>query len=236
MSLPDNYLMMPGEPVVDRNWHEILTQFALRTSVSTFCPYGRSLFSFFFFKVGWVLFHHAQVSVRVWSVGRWGYVNTLKIYSISTLISRDIKLNTCLHELSCILFALVVLSPAKCNPITVCVEDDNDLRVDCLVDPKPNQINSYEFSWSTGTKESILNTNVSGSSVEGPFKGKSTVVELEPNGYRMTLSGFTDKLPHNTTYLCKLSGVVARVTVEKGREMTVWMVLGSEHESEWEKF
>lgn len=137
--------------------------------------------------------------------------------------------------LFCILFSLVVLIPAKCNLITVCIEDNNDLRVDCLVDPKPNQINSYEFSWSSGPKESILNTNVSGSSVEGQFKGKSTVVELDRNGYRMTLSGFTDKLPHNTTYLCKLSGVVASVTVEKGRQMTVWMVLGSEHESEWER-
>lgn len=102
-------------------------------------------------------------------------------------------------------------------------------------DPKPNQINSYEFSWSSGAKESVLNTNVSGSSEEGQFKGKSTVVELEPNIYRMTLSGFTDNLPYNTTYLCKLSGVVASVTVEKGRQMTVWIVLGGEHESEWER-
>lgn len=138
---------------------------------------------------------------------------------------------------SCILFALVLI-PAKCNvrsAITVCVEDDNDLRVDCLGDPKPNQINTYEFSWSSGAKESVLNTNVSGKSVESQYKGKSTVVELEPNGYRMTLSGFTDQLPPNTTYLCKLSGAVASVTVEKGRQMTVWMVLGREHESEWER-
>lgn len=126
--------------------------------------------------------------------------------------------------LSCILFAPVLLIPAKCDPISVCVEDDNDLRVDCLIDPKPSMINSYEFSWSSGAKESLINTNVSGSSAERQFADKSSVEELEPRGYRMTLTGFTDKLPHNTTYLCKISGVAARVTVEKGRQMTVCVV------------
>ncbi|XP_026184409.1 thy-1 membrane glycoprotein [Mastacembelus armatus] len=109
----------------------------------------------------------------------------------------------------------VLLIPAKCNPISVCVEDDKNLRVDCQIEPKPNKINSYEFSWSTGTKESVINTNVSGSSVESQFKDKSSVVELEPHGYRMTLKDFTDKLPHNTTYMCKITGVPARVTVAK---------------------
>ncbi|GAA6232181.1 thy-1 membrane glycoprotein-like [Lates japonicus] len=108
----------------------------------------------------------------------------------------------------------VLLIPATCDQITVCVEDDRDLRVDCLIEPKPNKINSYEFSWSSGTKESLINTNVSGSAAEVQFKDKSYVEELEPHGYRMTLSGFTDNLPHNTTYMCKISGVVARVTVE----------------------
>uniref|UniRef100_A0A3B4XUB3 Ig-like domain-containing protein n=1 Tax=Seriola lalandi dorsalis TaxID=1841481 RepID=A0A3B4XUB3_SERLL len=108
----------------------------------------------------------------------------------------------------------VLLIPAKCTLITVCLEDDRDLRVDCLVKPEPNKINSYEFSWSSGNKESLINTNVSGSSAEGQFKEKSTVVELEPHGYRMTLSGFTDKLPHNTTYMCRITGEVAKVHVE----------------------
>ncbi|XP_071317535.1 uncharacterized protein [Trachinotus anak] len=108
----------------------------------------------------------------------------------------------------------VLLIPAKCDLITVCIEDDNDLRVDCLIEPKPNKINSFEFSWSSGTKESLIYTNVSGSSAESQFKDKSTVVELEPHGYRMTLSGFRHSLPHNTTYMCKITGEVARVNVE----------------------
>lgn len=101
--------------------------------------------------------------------------------------------------------------------ITVCVEDDDDLRVDCLIEPKANKINSYEFSWSSGSKESLINTNVSGSAAEAQFKDKSSVEELEPHGYRMTLRSVTDKLPHNTTYICKISGVVASVNKEKGR-------------------
>lgn len=125
-------------------------------------------------------------------------------------------------------FTTVLLIPAKCDQISVCVEDDNDLRVDCLVNPKPDQINSYEFSWSSGTKESLINTNVSGSAAEGQFKEKSYVEELDPHGYRLTLSGFTDKLPHNTTYMCKISGASARINVEKGRWIDcvcvcVWM-------------
>ncbi|XP_053188179.1 thy-1 membrane glycoprotein-like [Scomber japonicus] len=109
----------------------------------------------------------------------------------------------------------VLLIPAACEQITVCVEDDEDLRVDCLVEPKANKINSYEFSWSSGSKETLINTNVSGSSAENEFKAKSTVEELSPHGYRMTLKGFKDKLPHNTTYMCKLSGQVASVSIEK---------------------
>uniref|UniRef100_A0A8C2WZ98 Ig-like domain-containing protein n=1 Tax=Cyclopterus lumpus TaxID=8103 RepID=A0A8C2WZ98_CYCLU len=111
----------------------------------------------------------------------------------------------------------VLLMPAKCDLISVCVENDNDLRVDCLIEPKPNKINSYEFSWSSGTKEFLINTNVSGSSAEGKFKDKSYVEELEPHGYRMTLNGFTDKLPHNTTYMCKISGVGSQVNWERDK-------------------
>ena len=119
-------------------------------------------------------------------------------------------------SLNSILLTLVLLIPAHCDPITVCVEEDQALRVECRINYKPNMFNSYEFSWSSGAKESIINTNVSGSTMEGKFKGKSEVVELEPHGYKMTLKGFTDTLPHNTTYLCKIAGEVARVTVEKG--------------------
>ncbi|XP_030292940.1 uncharacterized protein LOC115593539 [Sparus aurata] len=114
----------------------------------------------------------------------------------------------------------VLLIPAECNQITVCIEEDNDLRVDCLIESQPNKINSYEFSWSSGTKESLINTNVSGSAAEAKFRDKSEVQELEPHGYRMTLSDFTDKLPHNTTYMCKITGVGASVNVEKDQLAT----------------
>ncbi|XP_017164096.1 thy-1 membrane glycoprotein [Poecilia reticulata] len=99
--------------------------------------------------------------------------------------------------------------------ISVCLEEDEDLRVDCRIEPKPNKINSYEFSWSSGTKEALINTNVSGSAAEAQFRDRSEVVELDPHGYRMTLKGFTNTLPHNTTYMCKISGQVESINVEK---------------------
>lgn len=114
------------------------------------------------------------------------------------------------------LFVPVLLIPAKCDRISVCAEDNKVLRVDCLLEPEPNKLNTFQFSWSSGTKESVFSTNVSGSSPDNEFKGKSTVKELQPHGYRMTLPNFTDKLPRNSTFLCRLSGKTARVAVEKG--------------------
>uniref|UniRef100_A0AAQ6IIC1 Ig-like domain-containing protein n=2 Tax=Anabas testudineus TaxID=64144 RepID=A0AAQ6IIC1_ANATE len=110
----------------------------------------------------------------------------------------------------------VLLIKVKSNQISVCIEDDNDLRVDCKIQPKPNKINTYEFSWSSGNKMSLLNTNVSGSTAESKFKSKSYVEELEPYGYRLTLKGFTDELPHNTTYMCRMTGEEVSVSLEKG--------------------
>ncbi|KAM4726545.1 uncharacterized protein FYW61_012342 isoform 2-T2 [Anableps anableps] len=109
----------------------------------------------------------------------------------------------------------VLLIPVRSQLISVCFEEDEDLRVDCRIEPKPNKINSYEFSWSSGTKESLINTNVSGSAAEAQFRDKSEVVELDPHGYRMTLKGFTNTLPHNTTYMCKISGQFESINVEK---------------------
>ncbi|KAK5608724.1 hypothetical protein CRENBAI_021301 [Crenichthys baileyi] len=109
----------------------------------------------------------------------------------------------------------VLLVPVRSQLISVCVEEDEDLRVDCRIKPKPNKITSYEFSWSSGTKESLINTNVSGSAAEVQFRDKSEVVELDPYGYRMTLKGFTNTIPHNTTYMCKISGQVQNINVEK---------------------
>ncbi|XP_027886704.1 thy-1 membrane glycoprotein [Xiphophorus couchianus] len=109
----------------------------------------------------------------------------------------------------------VLLIPVQSQLISVCLEEDEDLRVDCRIEPKPNKISSYEFSWSSGTKEALINTNVSGSAAEAQFRDKSEVVELDPQGYRMTLKGFTNTLPHNTTYMCKISGQVESIKVEK---------------------
>lgn len=111
----------------------------------------------------------------------------------------------------------MLLTPAKCSKkIIVCIEEDN-LQVDCLIESKSGQINDYEFSWSSGTKEVILNTNVSGSHADSQFKDKkSYVTELIPKGYRLTLEDTKDKLPHNTTYICKVSGVHDQVTLQKG--------------------
>lgn len=115
-------------------------------------------------------------------------------------------------------FSSVLLITAESDDITVCLEDDKELRVDCLIsEKKPNKFDTYEFSWSSGTKESLINTNVSGSSAENQFKDKSQVEQLDPHGYRMTLRGFSDKLPHNTTYICKISGKSVSVNVEAGR-------------------
>lgn len=108
-----------------------------------------------------------------------------------------------------------VFISAKSDLISVCIEDDRDLRVDCLVEPKPSRINSYEFSWSSGSNQAVINTNVSGAVSEALFKDKSYVEELEPHGYRLTLTGFTETLPHNTTYMCKISGNSATVTIER---------------------
>ncbi|XP_034034295.1 thy-1 membrane glycoprotein-like [Thalassophryne amazonica] len=115
----------------------------------------------------------------------------------------------------CAILGVLVIS-VKCNLISVCL-DDKKLRVDCRVQPKPSKINSYEFSWSSGSKELVINTNGSGSAADLQFKDKSQVEALLPHGYRMTLQGFTDKLPHNTTYMCKISGVPATVTLENAK-------------------
>lgn len=116
-----------------------------------------------------------------------------------------------------VFFVPVMLIPVKSKRITVCVEDDEELRVDCLIEPKPNKINTYQFSWSIGPRQETINTNVSGDSANKEFKDKSRVEELEPVGYRMTLSDFRDNLSHNTTFLCKISGQGENITVQKGK-------------------
>lgn len=120
-------------------------------------------------------------------------------------------------------FVPVLLIPAKCDKISVCIENDKDLRMDCLLEPEPNKSNVFQFLWSSGDKEHAITTNYSSLSPETNLKSKSTVEERKAHNYRMTLPNFSDKLPHNSTLLCKLSGKVARVMVEKGELMSVSM-------------
>lgn len=127
-------------------------------------------------------------------------------------------------------FDPVLLAPAKCENITVCIEDDGDLRVDCQINSQRSGIDSYQFSWSPGKKQLVINTNVSGSSADNQFKGKSEVTYENP-GYRMTLKGFTENLSQNTTFFCQVSEVSARISLGKGR----WIYKG-EHENLRERF
>lgn len=134
----------------------------------------------------------------------------------------------------CVLYSFVVsvlLIPAKCNKISVCIEDDKDLRVDCLIKPEPTKSNTFQFSWSSGGKESVITTNDSRLSTDTDFK--STVKELKPHGYRMTLTNFTDKLPRNSSLLCKLSGKSASVVVVNGEWMSASVVWRCEHDDVW---
>lgn len=96
------------------------------------------------------------------------------------------------------------------------MKEDKDLQVDCVINSKSNQINDYEFSWSSGTKQVIIKTNVSGSVADSQFKGKKSYVTELPTGYSLTLEDAKDKLPHNATYFCRVSGEPATVTLLKG--------------------
>lgn len=114
------------------------------------------------------------------------------------------------------LYVTVLSIPAKCGQISVCLEPDKDLRVDCTIKPKHSKTNTYEFSWWSGTEEIVIATNVSRSTAEESFKSKSNVEVLKSGAYRMILSDVIEKLQQNTTFVCKLSEETARVTVDKG--------------------
>lgn len=114
------------------------------------------------------------------------------------------------------LFVPVLLIPAKGDNITVCIDNNNDLRVECQLKPESTKPHNYQFSWSSGNKAVVISTNVSGSSPDNEFKGKITVTQRKAYGYQMTLPNFTEKLTGNSTFFCKLSEKTARIVVEKG--------------------
>lgn len=153
---------------------------------------------------------------------------------ISGKIVSSARLKCTLLCTICVLYSSVVsvlLIPAKCNKISLCIEDERDLRVDCLIKPEPSKSNTFQFSWSSGSKESIITTNDSRLPPDTDFK--TTVKELKPHGYRMTLTNFTEKLPRNSSLLCKLSGKTASVVVVNGEWMSASVVWRCEHDDVW---
>ncbi|KTF76828.1 hypothetical protein cypCar_00019111 [Cyprinus carpio] len=115
-----------------------------------------------------------------------------------------------------ILVLEVLMMPVLCqgeeSVITVCQEEDNDLRVDCLLEPRPNYHTDYEFSMSKGQKEIIINTNISGIMPEPKFRHNTFVTELEPFGFRLTIMSFT--ITENTTFICKVTKIQKTLFVE----------------------
>ncbi|TRY99630.1 hypothetical protein DNTS_004822 [Danionella cerebrum] len=113
---------------------------------------------------------------------------------------------------------IALMTPVMCqgeeSAITVCQEEDEDLRVDCLLEAKPNYHKDYEFSMSKGQKEIIINTNISGIMPEPRFRHNTFVTELEPYGFRLTLMSFT--ITENTTFICKVTRIQESLYVELG--------------------
>ncbi|KAK1788300.1 hypothetical protein P4O66_016740 [Electrophorus voltai] len=96
--------------------------------------------------------------------------------------------------------------------MTVCQEEDNDLRVTCPLRPKPNYHTEYEFSMSMGSKEIIINTNVSGTMPEPKFRHNTYVEVWYPYGFKLTMLAFTIK--ENTTFMCRVTKEVMTLSVE----------------------
>ncbi|KAG9341478.1 hypothetical protein JZ751_019288 [Albula glossodonta] len=104
------------------------------------------------------------------------------------------------------------LAPGLCQTIKVCREEDGEVRVDCLIQPKPNTINTFEFSMFKGGKETVIITNVTGITADQSYKGKTRVEQLEPHGYRLTLVDVP--VNENTTFTCKSSGMTDSVPLK----------------------
>ncbi|XP_056587842.1 thy-1 membrane glycoprotein-like [Triplophysa dalaica] len=105
-----------------------------------------------------------------------------------------------------IVFLEVLIGAVLCQDeiiITVCQEEDTDLRVNCLLEPKANYHTDFEFSMSKGNKEIIINTNISGIMPDPKFRHNTFVTEIEPYGFRLTMMGFT--ISENTTFICKVT-------------------------------
>ncbi|XP_060747020.1 thy-1 membrane glycoprotein-like [Tachysurus vachellii] len=96
--------------------------------------------------------------------------------------------------------------------MTVCQEEDHDLRVTCPLRPKPNYHTEFEFSMSKGRREVIVNTNVSGTMPDSSFRHNTYVEELDPYGFKLIIMSFT--LTENTTFICRVTNEDMRLFVD----------------------
>ncbi|KAG5844609.1 hypothetical protein ANANG_G00164310 [Anguilla anguilla] len=113
------------------------------------------------------------------------------------------------------IFLVVLVIPGFSQKVTVCKEEDGDVRVDCLIAPKQNQINSYEFSITKGSKEVVINTNVTGKTADPKFKDTTQVDSLDLQGYRLRMRKY--QMDENTTFICKATQTTESVMVVKGK-------------------
>ncbi|XP_073727383.1 uncharacterized protein [Misgurnus anguillicaudatus] len=117
-----------------------------------------------------------------------------------------------------IVYLGVLISTVLCqdveNIITICQKENNDLRVNCLLEPKANYHTDFEFSMSKGNRETIINTNISGIMPDPKFRHNTFVEEIEPYGFRLTMMGFT--ITENTTFICKVTKTQKTLFVELG--------------------
>lgn len=140
-------------------------------------------------------------------------------FKFSYSIDHELHRFTMFELTHSVLFRLsVLLTPGLCKYITVCQEEDQDIRVDCNIESKANQLPTYTFIMSSGKKEHIINTNSTTERVADQFKGKSTVEQLPTGGFRLRLQGYTP--PENTTFTCRsnIGTNPDHMVVEKGKE------------------
>ncbi|KPP57668.1 hypothetical protein Z043_124586 [Scleropages formosus] len=125
----------------------------------------------------------------------------------------------------------VLVGPGLCDTITVCQEEDKDIRVDCKIESKPNQINNYVFSISKARNEIIINTNSTTEMADRNFNYKSTVVQLGKDGYRLRLENYV--VSENTTFICKTRNKTINRFVEKGKMVTCSTISVFLHSCPW---
>ncbi len=141
------------------------------------------------------------------------HVNIFKIYCMWQIPKG-------LNDFSSLVLMIPVLCQDEESVITVCQEEDNDLRVDCLLEPRPKLPHRLWVLHVQRPKEIIINTNISGIMPEPKFRHNTFVTELEPYGFRLTIMSFT--VTENTTLICKVTKVQKNLFVELGKAAVLW--------------